>query len=201
MNLIVKILTPVAALCLLGSGCVCAAQEKHFNQPTAKNPTKNNIPTPDVFLTVRCNEPVEGPWVARVSSPSDRAQPSSDALQEPAFLKQPLLFTPNGLNLTASSKKTLNCAAAWLREHRGARILIVGYCDDSGSEACDTALADGRAKTVQEFLTRLGTPADQIAGVKRWEGLDRTCRSGTRECQRRNRSVHLFLASPAGSMK
>ena len=135
-----------------------------------------------------------------MSTPSKGTQSGSEALQQPTFLKQPLLFTPNGLKLSAPSRKTLKCAAAWLREHHVARVLIVGYCDNSGSEACTAALAERRAEVVRQFLVRFDTQANQIAGVKGWENLDRPCRACTTECQRQNRSARLFLAGPAGSL-
>jgi len=87
-----------------------------------------------------------------VSTPSKGTQSGSEALQQPTFLKQPLLFTPNGLKLSAPSRKTLKCAAAWLREHHVARVLIVGYCDNSGSEACTAVLAEPRAEVVSSVL-------------------------------------------------
>ena len=90
---------------------------------------------------------------------------------------------------------------AWLRQHPGDRILVVGYCDDSGSEACTAALAERRAEVVRQFLLSLGTRADQIAGIKGWENLNGSCRAGVPECQRQNRSARLFVAEPAGSLK
>jgi outer membrane protein OmpA-like peptidoglycan-associated protein len=201
MRLTQHIPTLLTVVCLFGSGSDCVAQEKHFDQSTAEDATRKNIVADGVFVAVSCREHTENSRLARVSTPSKHAQPSSDALQEPAFLKQPLLFTPNAVNLTAKSKNTLNCAVAWLRQHNEVRILIVGHCDDSGSEACATALAERCAEVVRQFLTRLGTPADQIAGVKVWRNVDGPCRADTTECQRRNRSAHLFLASGAGSLK
>ena len=103
--------------------------------------------------------------------------------------------------LTAKTRKSLQCAAAWLRQHPGNRLLIVGYCDDSGSEACTTALAEHRAEVVRQFLLSLGTGADQVAGVKGWENLNGACRVGVTECQRQNRSARLFVAEPEGTLK
>lgn len=199
MRFVANILTPVTAFCLFGSGSDWAPRQKHLDQPIVEKPTVESAVADTVFLAVHCNERTEDPRLAHVSTPSKGARSSSEALQKPIFLKQPLLFTPNGLNLTARSRNTLNCAAAWLHEHHEVRVLIVGYCHDSGSEACTTALAERRAEVVRQFLTRLGAQADQIADVKGWKNLDRSCRAGTTECRRRKRSAYLFVAGPAGS--
>jgi len=189
------------AFCLFGSGSNWAAQGKHFDQPIVEKATQESAVAHAMFFATDFNEQVPDRRLARVTTPSKGAQSSSEASQEPSFLKQPILFTPNGLNLTATSRNTLNCAVVWLREHHLARILIVGYCDNSGSEACTAALAERRAEVVRQFLMNLGTRTDQIAGVKGWENLDQPCRSGATECQRQNRSARLFLTGPAGSLK
>lgn len=200
MRFAANILTPLTAFCLFGSGSDWTPRQKQFDQPIVEKAIAESAVADTAFLAVHCNEQTEDPLLAHVSTPSKGARSSSEALQEPIFLKQSLLFTPNGLNLTARSRNTLNCAAAWLHEHHDARILIVGYCDDSGSEACTTALAERRAEVVRRFLLRLGTRADQIAGVKGWENLNGACRAGVTECQRQNRSARLFLTGPAGSL-
>lgn len=91
--------------------------------------------------------------------------------------------------------------AAWLRGHPEDRVLIVGYCDDTGSEECTRALAEQRAHVVRKFLLSLGTGPNQVAGVKGWENLNGACRARVAECQRQNRSARLFLAEPAGSLR
>jgi len=198
MRLRTDILTPLTVFCLFGSGSNWAAQGKHFDQMIVETATQVSTAAHAMFFPTESNEQLPDPRLARITTPSTTAQSSFEASQEPSFLKQPILFTPNRLNLTATSRNTLNCAAVWLREHDLARILIVGYCDNSGSEACTTALAERRAEVVRQFLMSLGTRTDQIAGVKGWENLDQRCHSNTRECQRQNRSVRLFLTGPLG---
>jgi outer membrane protein OmpA-like peptidoglycan-associated protein len=201
MRFAANILTPLTALCLLGSGPDWEQRQKHFDQPIVEKATANSVLAGLVFPAVHSNEQTEDPRLAHVSTPSKGARSSSEPLLEPTFLKHLLLFTPNGFSLTARGGNTLNRAAAWLHEHHETRILIVGYCDDSGSEACTTALAEGRAAVVRLFLLRLGTREDQIAGFKGWENLNGACRASGTECQRQNRSARLFVAEPAGNLK
>jgi len=198
MRLSTDILTPLTVFCLFGSGSNWAAQGKHLDQMIVETATQVSTAAHAMFFPTESNEQLPDPRLARTTTPSKSAQSSVGGSQEPSFLKLPILFTPNRLNLTATSRNTLNYAAAWLGEHHSARILIVGYCDNSGSEACTTALAERRAEVVRQFLMSLGTCTDQIAGVKGWENLDQPCHSNTRECQRQNRSVRLFLTGPLG---
>ena len=200
MRLRTDILTPLTVFCLFGSGSNWAAQGKHFDQMIVETATQVSTAAHAMFFATHSNEQLPDPRLARITTPSKSAQSSLEASQEPGFLKLPILFAPNRLNLTATSRNTLNCAAAWMREHHLARILIVGYCDNSGSEACTAALAERRAEVVRQFLMNLGTRTDQIAGVKGWENFDQPCRSNTKECQRQNRSVRVFLAGPVGSL-
>jgi outer membrane protein OmpA-like peptidoglycan-associated protein len=200
MRFAMNILTPLAAFCLIGTAYECSAQEENFDRAIVEKATEESPVADNTLLAVHCDKQTEDPRLAHVSTPSKGTQSGSEALQPPIFLKQPLLFTPNGFNLTARSRNNLHCAVAWLREHHVARVLIVGYCDNSGSEACTAALAKRRAEVVRQFLVRFDTQANQIAGVKGWQNLDRPCRAGTTECQRQNRSARLFLAGPAGSL-
>jgi len=198
MRFAANILTPMTALCLFGSGSDWAPRQKQFDQTIVEKATTESAVADTAFLAVHCDEQTEDSLLADVSTQSKGARSSSEALQEPIFLKQPLLFAPNGVKLSAPSRKTLKCAAAWLRQHRESQLLIVGYCDASGSENCTAAFGGRRGETVLQFLVSLGVPPDQIAGVKGWDSLDQTCRVDTAKCQRLNRSVRLFVKGSPG---
>lgn len=201
MRLIADILTPLTAICLFGSGLDWATREKQFGQPMIECVNEPGERVDSVLLTVHCNDRAGQPRFARVRWADPNKQFLSDVSPDPAFLKHRLLFSPNGLSLTARSRNTLKCAAAWLGQHREDRVLIVGYCDASGSEACTVALAERRGEIVRQFLLSLGAQPDQIAGVKGWDNQDQTCRIGTTRCQRLNRSARLFITDSAGSLK
>lgn len=152
MRFAMNILPPLAAFCLIGTAYECPAQEKHFDRAIVEKATEESPAAGTTLLAVHCDEQTDDPRLAHVSTPSKGTQSGSEALQQPTFLKQPLLFTPNGFNLTARSRNNLHCAVAWLREHHVARVLIVGYCDNSGSEACTAVLAERRAEVVSSVL-------------------------------------------------
>lgn len=201
MRFTTDILTPLTAFCLFGSGSEFASQEKQLNQVIVEGAVGWRKGTNVVFVEMQFNEQASNREVNHVSVPGKGGRSNPQTLPEASLPKSRLLFASNSVHLTVSNRKSLESAAAWLRLHPGDRVLIVGYCDDSGSEACTAALAERRSEAVRQFLLSLGTRADQIAGVKGWENLTGPCRAGATECQRQNRSVRLYLAEPAGSLK
>ena len=123
------------------------------------------------------------------------SQAASEAISGPPFLRHPIQFGPNSLELTVAGRNMLKRAAAWLRQHREARILIVGSCDSGGSEICTHTLAEARGAAVRKFLGSSGIDSDQIVGVKGWDNLDQSCQTSDIECQQFNRSARIFMAS------
>ena len=120
---------------------------------------------------------------------------ASVAISDPPFLRHPIQFGPNSLELTVAGRNMLKRAAAWLQLHREARILIVGSCDSGGSETCTRTLAEARGAVVRKFLGTAGIDSDQIVGVKGWDNLDQSCQTSDIECQQFNRSVRIFMVS------
>lgn len=117
--------------------------------------------------------------------------------EPPPFLRRPILFDPNSLELSIVATKSLQRHASWLKAHVEGRILIVGSCDNSGSESCTHTLAEARGVTVRKFLEDRGVNPDQIVGVKGWDRADHDCLAGDSKCQQRGRSVQLLLAPSA----
>ena len=130
---------------------------------------------------------------SKASAAASQAVPV--AISDPPFLRHPIQFGPNSLELTVVGRNMLKQAAAWLRQHREVRILIVGSCDSGGSEACTLTLAEARGAVVRKFLGSSGIESDQIVGVKGWGNLDQGCQTSDVECQQFNRSVRIFMVS------
>ncbi len=169
------------------------------------SPRQTRIACPSVLQaeSVRTGSPSEAPsgtLIARQTSGLSHSetsatvvQPASVSLSNPPFLKQPILFDPNRLDLTVAGKNTLKRAAVWLRQHHETRILIVGSCDVSGSETCTHALAEARGGVIRKFLGSSGIASDQIVGVKGWDNLE-GCQTSDVVCKQSNRSARIFMA-------
>ena len=122
--------------------------------------------------------PSESLFSQQQASGLDRSKASgsvthaSAAISDPPFLRHPIQFGPNSLELTVAGRKMLKRAAVWLQQHREARILTVGSCDSGGSETCTRALAEARGTVVRKFLGNSRVDSDQIVGVKGWDNLE-----------------------------
>lgn len=124
------------------------------------------------------------------SQPCRRAR----AALRPPFLRRPFLFAANSFTLSAGSRRILKASVHWLQIHPEARVLIVGFCDPSGSETCTRTLAEARGRAIRKILDAGGKDAGQIVGVKAWDKLDRNCLPRETECQQLDRSAWIFIA-------
>lgn len=121
---------------------------------------------------------------------SEPARSNSDGVP---FLKQSLLFAPNSVELGRESRNSIKRIASWLGEHRKVRVLIVGFCDPSGSEDCTHTLAERRSTAVEQLLLKYGTNPAQITAAKGWEKAYPVCAVANTACQAVNRRARIFI--------
>ena len=138
------------------------------------------------------------PVVNRSRAAVTAAPPASVSTSDPPFLRHPILFGPNSIELTAAGRDVLKRSAAWLQQHREVRILIVGSCDSSGSETCTRTLAEARGGVAKKVLGSFGIGPEQIVGVKGWDNPDHGCRTSDSKCQQLDRSALIFMGSSVG---
>lgn len=128
-------------------------------------------------------------------------QPTLAPIPSPPFLRHPLLFDRNSLDLNTEGSNALDRAVTWLKMHADTRVLIVGSCDTSGSESCTERLAEARGAVVRRFLENRGVNPDQVAGVKGWKNAGQVCRPSDAKCQQLSRCAELFLAASVPHLK
>jgi outer membrane protein OmpA-like peptidoglycan-associated protein len=129
---------------------------------------------------------------SRPSSPV--SQSNCIGVRAPPFLKRVLLFGPDSAEPSVESRNAIKLVASWLREHREVRILIVGFCDLSGSEVCTHALAERGGTVVEQPLVKDGSGSSQI--VQGWERAGPVCSAATPACQAMNRRARIFIVGP-----
>lgn len=134
------------------------------------------------------------PAGSRASNPVSR--PHSGGIRKPPFIKHAFLFDPDSAEPSVISRNAIKRAASWFREHRGVRLLVVGFCDPSGSEDCTHALAERRGTVVGQLLVKYGTGSSQIEAAKGWERADPVCVAATPACQAMNRRARIFIVGP-----
>jgi len=81
-----------------------------------------------------------------------------------------------------------------LKQYPGYKLRIEGFCDERGSDEYNLALGDRRAKAAQEYLVRLGLPADQLDTVS--YGKEKpVCTDHNEDCWQKNRRAHTTQSS------
>lgn len=77
----------------------------------------------------------------------------------------PIYFEFNESGLTLEAREVLELHAQWLVGHADARIQIQGHCDERGSTEYNLALGERRARSVRDYLQRLGVGVDRMSIV------------------------------------
>jgi outer membrane protein OmpA-like peptidoglycan-associated protein len=107
-------------------------------------------------------------------------------------------FDTGSATIKPSLRAVLDPFVASLRGDPGARLLIVGHTDSTGSEAVNNPLSLERAQSVRDYLVTRGTPTTSVETAGRGERepiADNTSEAG----RAKNRRVEIFIREPAPS--
>ena len=113
------------------------------------------------------------------------------------------LNIPNDISFDTGSaaikpplRAVLDPFASSLRDDPGARLMIVGHADNTGSEAINNPLSLERAHSVRDYLVTRGVAGARVETAGR--GEREPVASNTTETGRaKNRRVEIFLREPA----
>ena len=79
--------------------------------------------------------------------------------------------------------------ALWLQNHRAAKVVVEGHCDERGTTDYNLALGEQRARVVRDYLVSLGVAGDRLTTVS--YGKERPLDTGSNESAwARNRRAH-----------
>jgi len=102
-------------------------------------------------------------------------------------------FDFDSWRLSEPARETLEVNAEWLKAHPHEHVTIEGHCDERGTQSYNYALGEKRAAMVQQYLSFLGVPLEQLYVAS--FGKDRpACLTMTADCFDQNRRAH-FNAS------
>lgn len=76
-----------------------------------------------------------------------------------------IYFDFDTANVSSTFAALLDAHAAYLRDNRGASVLVEGHADERGTPEYNIALGERRAKAVSRYLEGLGVNASQIETV------------------------------------
>lgn len=74
-------------------------------------------------------------------------------------------FEYDSASLTDQARSILEKHALWLQNHREAKVLVEGHCDERGTVEYNLALGEKRARTARDYLASLGVAADRLRTV------------------------------------
>ncbi|PYQ12748.1 MAG: peptidoglycan-associated lipoprotein Pal [Acidobacteria bacterium] len=74
-------------------------------------------------------------------------------------------FEYDSANLTDHARSILEKHALWLQNHRPAKVLVEGHCDERGTVEYNLALGEKRARAARDYLASLGVSTDRLRTV------------------------------------
>jgi peptidoglycan-associated lipoprotein len=113
-----------------------------------------------------------------VSDPSGEGGPLED-----------VHFEYDQARLSDQARAIVERHALWLQNHRAAKVVVEGHCDERGTTDYNLALGEQRARVVRDYLVSLGVAADRVTAVS--YGKERPLDTGSNEAAwARNRRAH-----------
>ena len=108
----------------------------------------------------------QGP-VARVDLTQPKPPAGYSVLKDPKSIlsKRSVYFDLDSFAIKDEFKPLVEAHARYLRENRGAKMLIQGNTDERGSREYNLALGQKRADAMKKMLILLGTKEEQVESV------------------------------------
>jgi len=142
------------ALPLLLSGCGKKRPPVVTTHGPAR-PAAPPTPTPEPWPTGGDVRPVDE------STASGEDFSVSDASGEGGPLAD-IHFDYDQAALTDEARAILEKHALWLQNHREAKVMVEGHCDERGTVEYNLALGNQRAQVTRDYLASLGVAADRL---------------------------------------
>jgi peptidoglycan-associated lipoprotein len=161
-----KVLFPALALALI-AGCASTPETK----PT---------------------EPQASPAQPPAAPPSTAVQPlqpsavQGESLKEGTLAKRSVFYDLDQYNIKDEYRPLLQAHGKYLAEHRNAKMLVQGNCDERGSREYNIALGQRRSEGVKKMLVLMGATDSQVEPVSLGEEKPR-CTEHAESCWSQNR--------------
>ena len=105
-----------------------------------------------------------------------------------------VLFNTGSYQLSAAADAALAKVAYNLRQFPNTDVTVVGFTDNTGSEAINDKLSQERADAVMDYLISAGIPSSRLKAIGRgWN--DPIASNATAEGRAQNRRVEIFITA------
>ncbi len=102
-------------------------------------------------------------------------------------------FEYDSANLTNQARSVLEKHALWLQNHRVAKVLVEGHCDERGTVEYNLALGEKRARAARDYLASLGVASERLRTTS--YGKERPLDTGNNEgAWAANRRAHFAVS-------
>jgi peptidoglycan-associated lipoprotein len=136
-----------------------------------------------------------GPDVRSLGAESARGEDftPSDAETGEGGPLEDIHFEYDSANLTDQARSVLEKHALWLQNHRSAKVLVEGHCDERGTVEYNLALGEKRARAARDYLASLGVASDRLRTTS--YGKERPLDTATNEAAwAANRRAHFAVS-------
>ncbi len=168
-----KKLLAFAAVVVLMAGCASTPKDESKAAVEDRTPTTAVPPQPGV---------------STVTPIAPKGDQLPGVLKDPNNIlsKRSLYYDYDKYDVKDEYKPLLQAHARYLAQHRDAKMLIQGNCDERGSREYNIALGQKRADGVKKMLLLMGAQESQIESVSLGEEKPR-CTETTEACYSQNR--------------
>jgi len=137
-------------------------------------------------------EPQAAPAQPPAAPPSSAVQPvqpgtvQGESLKDGTLGKRSVYYDLDKYDIKAEFRPLLQAHGKYLAEHRNAKMLIQGNCDERGSREYNIALGQRRSEGVKRMLVLMGAADSQVEPVSLGEEKPR-CTEHSEGCWSQNR--------------
>ncbi len=154
-----------------------------------------SAPPPAATPTPFPEEPVDlGPDVQPMTDEAARAEDFSvtDPTTGEGGPLEDVHFDNDQARLSDQARAVIEKHALWLQNHRAAKVVVEGHCDERGTVDYNLALGEQRARAVRDYLTSLGVAGDRVTTVS--YGKERPLDPASNEAAwAKNRRAHFVV--------
>ena len=137
-------------------------------------------------------EPQAAPAQPPAAPPSSAVQPvqpgtvQGESLKDGTLGKRSVYYDLDKYDIKAEFRPLLQAHGKYLAEHRNAKMLVQGNCDERGSREYNIALGQRRSEGVKRMLVLMGAADSQVEPVSLGEEKPR-CTEHSEGCWSQNR--------------
>jgi peptidoglycan-associated lipoprotein len=144
-------------------------------------------------------EPQAAPAQPPAAPPAAEVKPlaptavQSESLKDGTLGKRSVFYDLDKYDIKDEYRPLLQAHGKYLAEHRNAKMLVQGNCDERGSREYNIALGQRRSEGVKKMLVLMGATESQVEPVSLGEEKPR-CADHTESCWAQNRRSDMLYS-------